>query len=178
MLSLIGVWGKPHTIEWRVERTRVMEDMDRVTLVGVDDLHAPPAHKAHTYVLNNYSYMPIALHILWQEQVWMHIMGRILLASDVLVRGCIVDNFFCERPIELCDKCEADEAGRPYRVDGNEMPDECLNCQLHQALPRTAIAKRTKRGHTQAGKTVGWVLSHAFLFLLWFFVVSVSFRPG
>jgi hypothetical protein len=102
--------------------------------------NVPPAHKAHTVILNNYSYMPIALHILWQERVWMDIMGRILLDSDVLVRGCIVDNFFCERPLELCDKCEAAKAGRPYRTD--EMPDECLNCELRKALPIAALEYR------------------------------------
>ena len=36
MLSLIGLWGKPHSVQWHVERTWVMEDMDRVTMVGAN----------------------------------------------------------------------------------------------------------------------------------------------
>jgi hypothetical protein len=70
-LSLIGLWGKPYTKEWRVERTCVTEDMDRVDMVGVDDANVPPTLKACTVVLNNYSYMPLALVVLYQEAVWM-----------------------------------------------------------------------------------------------------------
>ena len=59
MLSLIGLWGKPYSAEWHIERTRVMDDMDRVTMVGVDVQGVPPTHKAHTVVLNNHSTMPV-----------------------------------------------------------------------------------------------------------------------
>ena len=77
-LSLIGLWGKPYTKEWRVERTCVTEDMDRVDMVGVDDANVPPTLKACTVVLNNYSYMPLALVAFYQEAVWMDKMRHVL----------------------------------------------------------------------------------------------------
>ena len=70
MLSLIGLWGKPYSVQWHVERTWVKEDMDRVTMVGVDE-GVPPTHKAHTVILTNHSYMPVSLNVLYQEAVWM-----------------------------------------------------------------------------------------------------------
>jgi hypothetical protein len=82
MLSLIGLWGRPYTVEWHVERTRIMEDMDRVTMVGVDAEGVPPTHKAHTVVLSNYSYMPIALHVLNQEAVWMNKIFIVICGED------------------------------------------------------------------------------------------------
>ena len=71
MLSLIGLWGKAYSVQWHVERTRVKEDMDRVTMIGVDAEGVPPTHKAHTVILTNHSYMPVSLHVLYQEAVWM-----------------------------------------------------------------------------------------------------------
>ena len=54
-----------------MERTWATEDMEHVDMVSFDDATAPPTHKACTVVLSNYSYMPIALHVLYQEAVWM-----------------------------------------------------------------------------------------------------------
>ena len=80
-LSLIGLWGKPPSKEWHVERTWATEDMEGVDMVSFDDA-VPPTHKACTVVLSNYSYMPIALHVLYQEAVWMDKMRRVLWHVD------------------------------------------------------------------------------------------------
>ena len=104
-LSLIGLWGKPYTKEWRVERACVTEDMDRMDMAGVDDANVPPTHKACTVVLNNYSYMPLAMVVLYQEAVWMDKMRHVLWTDPndrFEVVGCITDNFFITGKLKLC----------------------------------------------------------------------------
>ena len=59
MLSLIGLWGKPHSVQLHVERTWVMEDMDRMAMIGVDAEGVPPTHKVHTVVSDNHRYMRV-----------------------------------------------------------------------------------------------------------------------
>ena len=107
-VSLIGLWGKPYTKEWRVERTCVTEDMDRVDMAGVDDANVPPTLKACTVVLNNYSYMPLAL-VVWMDKM------RHVLWTDFNDRfevvGCITDDFFLDGKLNLCKECASVHPG-------------------------------------------------------------------
>jgi hypothetical protein len=120
----------------------VADDLGEVTTVGVDEPGLPPLHKSLTIVLNNHSYMPVSLNVPWREAVWM---CRIRIAIDqqgLTIRGSVTDHHFIEEPVALCDKCEADRAGRIYRVAPELMQPPCLNCRLRATLPLAVLESR------------------------------------
>jgi hypothetical protein len=113
-----------------------------VTSVG--ELDGRKVLKSHSVMLTNHSYMPIAHHVLWQEAVWMHQIGTMVIPLGV--RGSVVDNYFIDH-FELCLKCQAAKEGRVFRSDEAH---ECANCKLRAILP-LATVKRTKGQLTYPG---------------------------
>ena len=142
VLSLIGLWGKPFGTRWRVFHTNMVSDVGNVTSVG--ELSGQVVLKSHSVMLTNHSYMPIAHHVLWQEAVWMHQIGTVVIPLGV--RGSVVDNYFIDS-FELCPKCQAAKEGRVFRSDEVH---ECANCKLRAILP-LATVKRTKGQLTYPG---------------------------
>ena len=156
MLSLIGLWGKPYSVQWHVERTWVKEDMDRVTMVGVDAEGVPPTHKAHTVILTNHSYMPVSLHVLYQEAVWWDKMCCVMLDRGIDFLGCIVDNFFLAYTPQLCEQCGVRQDPQiPYKKTKDEKPKyvdpkRCVSCILRAVLPEAVVKSRRRLTFPQA----------------------------
>ena len=120
-----------------------MEDMDRVTMVGVDAEGVPPMHKAHTTILNNHSYMPVSLHVLYQEAVWMDKMKLAMQAGLTHFLGSFVDNFFLARKPRLCEKCGANHEDAKRDPTKYVDPKRCLSCELRAVLPEAVVRSRS-----------------------------------
>ena len=136
ILSLIGLWGKPYGTRWKVAKTTHISDVGNVTVVGTQN--GEIVLKTHTVMISNHSYMPVAMHVLWQEAVWMHQISTVVHRHDLGLRGSVVDNVFLER-FPLCLKCQVDKEGRAFRSDEHH---ECANCQLRAILPLATVPRK------------------------------------
>ena len=99
-LSLIGLWGKPDRGFWAIIRSRFEEDAAGPVAVtsypAVGD--GPPWMKVRTGLVDNVSYMPIALLALHAEQQRIAEQHRLLRRFPVRVLGGFVDETQFVRP--------------------------------------------------------------------------------
>ena len=84
--------------------------------------------------------MPIALHVLYQEAVWLDKIRRVLWHVDYgpfNVSGCITDNYFLDARPQLCRDCNPEGKRHAF-------PRNSISCQLREVLPLAVIEPRRK----------------------------------